>query len=427
MAWCMLGFACVALGTQEPESASRILCVASVLLGVRGFLTRGKNLIVPSGTYMLSFAVFVGLAGLIGIHSPLWGYNNFLGLSIILAYFSHVLLYFAIWARTIETPPATRITHETPRGARDTAAIVGLGLSAAGIASNGTDILGPVPDALAFAGATIVASAVLTTAPRAITAVRLSIVLLTCAIYYFTIFDGYGRLRLAALGMAVLYFLTIRKANANFKLLILVVLAVTAVALSDRRGFDSAISPLYTFAGLLELGQTGQLGLARGSTFLAAAFALIPRALWESKPTGFGVELAELFHPEYVTYGHTDVALFMGEWYFNFGFVGLIAMLPLVGITVKKLDAFVTRSATKEVHRAREFVSAAVPAIVIAGMMDLFWVGTFTFVARSGSRLIIVWVIYFVMRAVESGASSTSNRSRTVPLRTHQLPPSAGS
>ena len=151
---------------------------------------------------------------------------------------------------------------------------------------------------------------------------------------------------------------------------------------------DSNVSPLETFARLID--EYGQFTPGNGSTFLDAAVVFVPRSIWSNKPIGFGAELTGILEPEMSSSGHSMAALAYGEWFFNFGWMGLGLGIFVVGFLIKRLDLWVPAAFASVSSSKSGIRNVLVATIAISGLTDYFWVGTFTYAARVGLRLVIV-------------------------------------
>ena len=66
--------------------------------------------------------------------------------------------------------------------------------------------------------------------------------------------------------------------------------------------------------------------------------AQVPRAVWPSKPVGFGAALTAFLEPSETVHNLNLAALSSGEWYFDFGWPGLFLMVLVLGWLVRWLD-----------------------------------------------------------------------------------------
>ena len=169
--------------------------------------------------------------------------------------------------------------------------------------------------------------------------VKWLVVVIALLSYSNYVFIGFGRLTLVGLVLVVVAIGAMRWQRKLIKWAIIGATLPSLLLLSDYKGLGlegrgegSAISPITTFYRLLDLHTDGHLSLQHGHSFYATAVALIPKELWSGKPVGLGLELATIFNPQYVRYGHTDVALIYGEGLVNFGFIGIPLICVALGL-----------------------------------------------------------------------------------------------
>ena len=163
--------------------------------------------------------------------------------------------------------------------------------------------------------------------------------------------------------------------------------------IAEGNGLESVYSPLETWArmiGPLEVEQRQMLMPRWGETFFNAAVLPIPRSLWEDKPIGFGAELTPVFEPQLVDDNHSMAALTQGEWYANFGYLGLPAMVIVTGWLLVRLDRWHARLAWSAFEDERDWWSLATLVCLVSALGELYWVGTFTAVARGGMATLAV-------------------------------------
>jgi len=72
-----------------------------------------------------------------------------------------------------------------------------------------------------------------------------------------------------------------------------------------------------------------------GKQLLVVIFFFIPRTIWQDKPVGSGVELTRILHGA----DNTNISMpFISEGYVNFGLLGIILFLFLLGWIIGILD-----------------------------------------------------------------------------------------
>lgn len=400
----MASVACVLylVGQNAVHVGCLLMALLSILLGIRAFLISGRHRITPTGVYMLSFAVFAGGGTVLGAAMPEWGTSPTLLTVQFVLLLSHIAIWYVLRSPVTGEPKtelsAPDLKQEPPLGVL---LVTGCGLFVVGAASFGYRPLGPFPEAALFIGTTLASLWALSRSryPGPIAGL---VTATLAAGYYWISFDGYGRLRVAALFVTMLCLMTWRVGRPWIKKVMVLIIPGALAVMSQDRGAGSLISPIYRFASLVDLAEAGRLDYGYGSTFLDAAVALVPRAFWPDKPEGFGRILASIFSPQYLDAGHSDVALFAGEWYYNWRWLGVVLMVPAVGLVLRWLDSFVATSETRAITRASDLRNITLAAVVAAGMMDLFWVGTSTFMGRTGTRSVVLIGAFIVIGALQS-------------------------
>lgn len=424
-----------------------LVSVATSLLGPLVFYQHGGGRITATGVFFLGIGVFAGLGGfLIAIYGS-YPVDRALFYAAVLTYATSLLTY-QVFLRN----PAGRPRERAAAAGRGrlrvpgeglwigpVLVLVGLYLSVLGLP------LGPLPPELAHCGVLLTAGALLLPA-RANPILRRPGYSLLAGVaivgYVVRFFSGYGRLNLAtmALSLTVLFAVSHRARRPRLIKLTVIVAVIPFLILGaavgasrstfisvtgDRstyalefegdlfatgRGLESVMSPLARFADLIRLEDSGGsasqvIGQARGSTFLVALVPWIPRSWWPDKPFGFGRELATLLTP-YGEYGHSEAALNLGEWFYNFAWLGLAMMVALHGPIIRRLDRYLAESTQPEPRSMPDVVRALVPIVLTAGLADYVWIGTFTYMSRAGTRAFILIILgLLVLQRRSSGAS----------------------
>jgi len=165
------------------------------------------------------------------------------------------------------------------------------------------------------------------------------------------------------------------------------------------------------------MAQEGTVPLAFGKTLLATLLIFVPRSVWPDKPVGFGAELGDFFRPDLIGTGFSEAALFTGEWVFNLGVAGIVIMVPFTAWAIGWADHWQHRSQARQVRTRHDLFVRASTVLISAGVLDLFWGGTFLFAARGGQRLVILLIIYAVFAwhsrlSREHGVDGPQARSR---------------
>lgn len=122
----------------------------------------------------------------------------------------------------------------------------------------------------------------------------------------------------------------------------------------------------------------------------------MPRELWPDKPVGFGAQLTELYRPELLSVGHSEAALLHGEFVYNFALFGVPVAVLVVGHLVRWLDGWLNDLHATPPASVRVLIKQAVAVVASAGLLDLVWVGTYTYVERAGFACAVLALIYLM-------------------------------
>jgi len=412
-AWYALGVAGLLADSGVPmighDRAIAVLAGASLLFGLWVWWRHGGPAITAVGVYNFAFALFVGFAGLYLLSTGT--VDGSMVRALAWCYFGQVTTWLLFWSR----PPAPEPAGPRPVDSALLRQATVAGVLVAGGSGTALALFGfggtprHVVQACGFVGALLIAIGLLSDGRRR----PLAGLVLTAAAFALSVAtsNSYGRLMLGSLGLALMVVVSRRLRTRAVKLAVVAgaapVLWMFAIMRKDAlleqhpglrmdgTGLESVASPLRVFAVLLDYNDLGLFAPAWGHTFGAALISLLPRAVWPGKPQGFGAELVPLVNPELVNSGHSDAALFQGEWLFNFGVAGLILMVPAVGLAVAAVDRFLWATAVRPLVGRGALLAYATAIVVAAGLPDLAW-GTFTFTARAGMRLaalVLVWLL----------------------------------
>jgi hypothetical protein len=432
LGWLAGGAGAVIIYAVDPVSNARaaalVLSVLSLILGTWIFWSHGGGRITAAGVWGFAFALFVGFAGIYDVTRP-GGSSPDLVTVLIPVYFCQVLMYGLFWIEG--TPHESRSSWPAaPSVARWG---VGLGSSvllvSAVLATMKQEVNGLV-DGAAFASAVLVAASLLMRG-KGLGLWRLF--LATCAfiVYSVFVFKGFGRLTVGALGLAVGILACRRWPRRSFKAGILLFTAPALLIFAQSRvelttklnpnqspsftGLESVVGPLVEYRDLL--ARRDEIPLGWGSTFWASAVAITPRAMWPGKPDGFGAVLVPILHPDLVGIGYSTAALTFGEWVFDFGLVGLVLMVPILGWAVRRTDVWLTRVSHRPIQDRSNLLGLVAATIVAAGYADIVWGGTFLFMTRTGFRLLALGV--FALEARLTVAARTPSDQRLLSAGDH--------
>lgn len=422
-AWLCLGVAALAVSSIAPGDGTVYgtvgLSAAAVLFGLRVFWRHGGNTITATGIYNFSFALFVGFGGLYQVAYPSPGATVAeLGLGVGWCYLLQVTTWLFFWSDG-ESRDQARIPHTNPVATR-WAVWFGVALLAMAVAvprnDLGSDMLS-VLDAVGFSGTVLVGVGLLLGPGGRHWFLCGIAILVAFGVYVIYLFDGFGRIVLASLGFALLIILARRAGGRLVKAAVLIGAAPTLFVLAkmrvrvveqlrpgaDENGLESIVGPVHQFARLLTYDDAGYFAYGWGHTFWSSLVALVPRRFWPEKPVGFGSQIVSVLTPDLVGTGHSDAALFFGEWLFNFGVAGLFLMVPMAGLLLRGLDRMLAWATRMPIVGRRDAVRYAGVVVAAAGVIDVVWIGTFSYMARTGSRLLVLLLVLAVLIACTGG------------------------
>ncbi len=408
LSWLLLGvlslIGCIWFELSTPI-ALKMFSGLILAFGVMGFLHHGGPQITAAGLFTAATGMFVGYAGLRWTALLERDVPTEMLTATIVVYFIIVFMYCSMWWNTRELKSVYKVPEPLARWSfwlgfcltsLSLVAYVGtpkdLRLLSAGSAQFGLLLM-----AIGVPGGSWVRQLL---RPR---------VLLIAALflgYVMWIFTGMGRLTVVVLAASVAILVSDRQETRSLKYGAIAAAPVMSVLLTmvrssrvyetayvlSAQGPDSEISGLQVFGQLISLGDSLQFGV--GETFLATALVVIPRELWADKPFGFGFELTLLLLPENAPAGHSMVATVFGEYYYNFGWWGMPALIVTLGFAVRLLDRLRARQVVSVIQTRAGLLAYAFYACVSAGMINLVWSGTHTFVSRLIGPAAIFGILY---------------------------------
>lgn len=387
-----------------------LVCLALLgsLHATRAFWQSGGATITPTGVYMIASTVFVYFPALYTTYVyKLYDVANGFSVLVIIA-LSQMIFYNAFWKRRNKNQEFERVKR-LPLPIATFGFFLGLGLLIGGVSLGRLLELGSTSlvGAAAFTGVVVLSVSIFHAGERP-GLLRSVVVAIAFGFYVQGMFTGGGRLVLGGLAVALAVVVSQTARSRWVKLatvlglpLGLLVLALNRSQLvastrgADETGLESVVSPFARMGQLLALAHDHELALSLGRTFLATAVIFVPRSFWPEKPVGLGAELGDLFRPDLIGTGYSEAALFAGEWVINFGLLGLLVMIPLTVLLVIRADSWQNWLQARNVSSKSSFVAVCACVIITAGILDLFWGGTFLFAARSGQRLLVLALVYF--------------------------------
>ncbi|MGC5052963.1 hypothetical protein ACLQ2S_16100 [Micromonospora sp. DT48] len=420
--------------------ANALLGICCCLLGIRIFVGHGGHRLTTVSIFGFAFAIFFGVGGVYHAILTLDFIQPWLWQSLLFGFVAQVILFFGFWNR--------RTTHEDDSaGLLDFSPGTRFGVAAAGMAvllaavaatAGGTTseqlqnlILGA-----AFAAVTLTAAALVLDPNAKALSWRTLYIGAQFVVFVQYVHGGTGRLVVATLGLTIAALYAIRFRTRAIKIGIVLTTAPVLYWMARERlsyldrlavdgsygrtGLESAVRPPHAFAELLYHYQTYGFEVAGGRTFFSIPALLIPESIWADKPIALGYELARITAPERMGTGYSDASSMLGEWFFNFGYPGLVAMLLVVGIAVRLLDRQMSTMLRIRLGPAR-LLGIVAAVIISAGIPDLLWSGTHTYGARALLRLPVILLLVVVVSVLAAGAGGTHRypgSARTVPLTT---------
>lgn len=422
LAAALLGLALLEMtGLVGASAALVVVSVTHVGVGLYVFQSAGRALITPTGIYFLAVVVFVGVAGIFGARKA-----GSVDTALVFGVSEMILLANLVLLAIIGRRGYFSVVAVSPSGAVSARVIswsrsVGAAFLVAGLGAQAVSIsLGPLPNALAFVGtASLLGGAMALLGCSQDSRARITAVGLGCGavfLYLTFFFSGFARLNVVGLGLVAVMSLNSFHSRrwhkpALIATLLPALLLASAVELNrssaeaafapasaivEGEGLVSGTRPLLVFAELVrwDIEAPGE-GFPRrfGMTFVEALAAPIPRSLWEQKPLGFGFLLTLLLQPASAPSGHSMTALAYGEWYVNFWWFGLLFMPLLLASVLRGLDRWQRRARVKGLRSNSSFLSFLALAILVGGLPEYVWAGMFTFVSRTGIRVVLVSAI----------------------------------
>jgi hypothetical protein len=407
--------------------AQALMATLALTFGIWVFWRHGDRQVTAAGVYSIASATFVGFAGLYWVDAYGSSLPKQLFSATAIAYFSHVLMYGLFWQQACQSFARVSVRPATPEVSQ-WAINLGLFLTVTSIIFSHVPTAGGTwlktarvaTESGMFLGVTLFSFGLIVYSAK-LEFWRLLLIASAFALYVQTIFTGFGRLTLVALIMVIGVLVCARLNGRTFKVLTLAAAPVAVWTVAQIRvalvqqlhpgsptpnltldALGSMVSPLETFGRLLSLRTELEFGW--GETFAAAVTVYVPRFMWKDKPIGFGSELTRLLEPQLVSANHSMAALAAGEWFYNWQWLGLAAMVLVVGFAVRALDHLLLKGLSLNLDNRRRLLALAAIAIAVSGIADLVWVGSFTYSERTGFRLLALAVIFVLFAArVPSG------------------------
>lgn len=406
ISWAIFGLAANFL---PMPAAITVIGAAGVLHSAIAFISHGGQRLSAPGVFIYGTGLFAFFPAIHLTHNAQYGPTPVLEVAVNVIFFAQIISYYAIWKPVdLESPPLKPAAPAVRRWAM----AMGCVLMGGGIFLNAINIQDQMISAATFTGLALYAVAAFRT-PDRLTALPYLIVLAGFAGYATFIFEGFGRLVLGALGIVIAAAVAHRWKGRLVKIALVAIMPFVLSYMADERaefaaqlsgtgqtkesGLESVVWPMLRFSQLIGLDRAGELVHGWGSTFFTSAVALFPRALWPEKPLGFGRELTYIFAPHLLETNHSEGALLFGEFLFNYGFLGLIVAVPVFAFSLNWFERKWVILNARPLDSRKAILGAVVLVILAAGTLDLLWMGTFTFMSRTGTRLLVVFALFVLM------------------------------
>lgn len=401
-----------------------------------GFCRHGGARITPAGVLLFAMLIF----GYFPTLYYAWTESNFVPVAfevrglVALLIFQFVLYpFFSLSDHGVEVSGRTAV----PPSVWIPAVVAGLLMVFGGLLINMLNVtaIWPLAQPAGYAGIVLIALSLLQARHR-INVLVLGLVLSLFASFVILFFSGGGRNVLGSLALGLAMATGFVWRPSLLKPMILVALPPVLWLLARLRadsvanpftgyqesGLESVVRPQRLFFQLIQDQQAGNIELGYGETFVASVLSWVPREFWIDKPVGLGTTLTQLYRPDLLAAGHSEAGLLHGELIYNFGFWGLIFGAVALGFWIFWLDKWVTSLHQRTHTSISTLFAQAVTVTLTAGIVDLVWVGTFTYVARAGfacALLGVLWITFKLLGLTDGrdwGRSSPANRANPVVL-----------
>lgn len=408
------------------ELASGPTAVTIALLGVVhsafGFVRHGGTRITPPGVFLFGMLLF----GYFPTLYYAWAEGDFIpvpyeirGLAAMLAI--QVVLY-AAWSIP-DRRVASDLRQPAPTSAWLPGVILGIITLLVGIAIISFDVEGllPLSRPAGYAGVVLAAVSLVQRRRRLQPLVLIGVGALF-GIFVASLFTGGGRLVLGSLALALTMAIGLVWRPSFVKPAILASLPpglaflahIRAVSVANpitgyqESGMESVVWPQRLFFQVLGDSGSGRFALGYEETFLASALSWVPREVWADKPVGFGTTLTELYRPHLLSAGHSEAALVYGEFVYSFSPWGLLVGAVVIGLAISWLDGRIADMHGRSATATGTLIAQAIGLVLTAGLVDLVWVGTFSYVSRAGFACVILgilWIVTKLLRLDDMGAA----------------------
>lgn len=428
-------------GTEHYRTAVAI-GVAVTLFGMRAFLGDGGGRVTALGLFNLSTALFVGFGAIYaGNAEDVRVASLYLALASLAVFIPQVAITIFSWdkARTVSVQfPALKDSRWLTRWgflALFLAAAVKYA-TAADIYASATKSFDPYIEASAFTAITLIAVG-LYWRPKARLISWATVAVGALAVIYAEVFHiGSGRLRIVALICSIGVVVTARFQHRALKWMTIAAIApalwwlaqdrkdmqesLHAGASQGRTGLESMLEPIVVFGKLIQAHAESGFSLSYGQNLLSYPFAFIPESWFPHAPQALGYELVLIWTPEKYGSGYSVVATNSGEAYYNFGWFGLVLIVPVLVIFLRLVDQQMVKRMSAASVGLAALLWIVFWAMLAGGISDFTWSGQHTFLTRATTRLPLLGLLV-VLAALHAklGQKTHSPAPRTDRLESH--------
>ena len=139
-----------------------------------------------------------------------------------------------------------------------------------------------------------------------------------------------------------------------------------------------------------------RFGVEYGMQFIGALLFFIPRTMWKNKPIGSGATIMECFGRDF-----TNVSCPLpGEFFINFGTVGLLAGAFLIGYVIRSLDNAYWKRKDRRKYKEYIYIDIIYP-FLLAALFFMLRGDLMSSLAYTLSYVVVAYFMYFV--AVKKG------------------------
>lgn len=375
--------------------------VAVTVFGLRTFIGHGKGRITALGLFNLSTALFVGFGAVYAATTQeSLAPANYLFLATMAVFIPQLAITAFCWGKAglVEPQFPESGTNSWLHRTGFLVLVVAAGARLIGVPQD----IAPYVEATAFAAISVIAVAVFWRERARLVSFATFYVGALVILYAEVFHIGSGRLRIVALVCTVGVIISARFQRKALKWFAVAAIgpalwwlardrkelqeSLNAGASAGRNGLESMLEPIQVFARLIQAHQEGGFPLSYGVNLLSYPSVFID-SWFPDVPQALGYELVRITAPERYGSGYSVVATSSGEAYFNFGFLGLVLMVPVLVYLLTLLDRKMVNQMSRPTLGAGALLWIVFWAMLAGGISDLTWSGQHTFFTRATTRL----------------------------------------